>query len=76
MQGLDQGEREFMEIFRYYKAIEGHYLMPQHVSTMGRKLMSPPNFARVGEIVKSLVKKGYITDQLILTNVGERYLYS
>lgn len=73
--GLTQGEAEFMKIYRHYNALEGHVLMPQHISAMGPKLMTPPNYRRANEIAQGLADKGYITDELGLTAKGQAYLY-
>ena len=80
-ENLNNGEKEFLEIFRHHKTITNQSISMDDVSAAQRmyEYMSYPNYKDLENIMKSLESKGFIKiendDQIFLTQLGEDYLW-
>ena len=71
----DNGEQEFLEIFRHLKMTKDMPLSELSIGSLSRKYLSPPNRKRINEILESLFNKGYLDSNRALTKKGEEAIY-
>lgn len=78
-ENLNNAEKEFLEIFKYYKVITNGSLSWKKINDQIHKYMNPSNYSNLENVLKSLEEKGFIEireDNLVyLTQLGEDYLW-
>ncbi len=78
-ENLNNAEKEFLEIFRYYKSITEDSISRKEIAGQVHKYMSPSNYENLENVLKSLETKGFIKikkdDLIYLTQLGEDYLW-
>ena len=76
---LSTGEENFMKIFRHFKSTEGEVILVQSILAVQNDYMSSPNIRDLTNILNSLESKGFVkkgkSNSIILTQIGEEYLY-
>jgi hypothetical protein len=80
-ENLNNGEKEFMELFKHYKNFAENNKINQsaYFAKHIHEYMSPPNYNNLQNILKSLESKGLIRVEdkstVTLTQLGEDYLW-